>query len=58
VRRFEIPEGLVDQHFGEEQLVDSECIELDSLEAVEALLANWGIESAILQAPWLTDYPP
>lgn len=57
VKRFEIPEALVDQYFGEEQLLDSESVHLDSLEAVEALLADWGIESAIFQAPWRTDYP-
>jgi hypothetical protein len=57
VRRFEIPERLVDQYFGEEELLDSESVDLDSLEAVEALLANWGIERGVFQAPWRTDYP-
>ena len=57
VKRFEIPLALVDQYFGEEQLIDSESVHLDSLEAVEALLANWGIESGVFQAPWRTDYP-
>lgn len=57
VKRFEIPEALVDQYFGEEQLIDSESVELDSLEAVEALLAKWGIESGVFEAPWRTDYP-
>ena len=57
VKRFEIPGALLDQYFGEEQLFDSESVELDSLEAVEALLSNWGIESGLLQAPWRTDYP-
>lgn len=57
VRRFEIPERLVDQYFGEEELMDSESVELDSLETVEALLANWGIETGVFQAVWRTDYP-
>ena len=57
VRRFEIPEGLVDQYFGEEQLIDAESVELDTLEAVEALLADWGVESDMFRAPWRTDYP-
>jgi hypothetical protein len=57
VRSFEIPEGLADQYFGEEQLSNSEFFELDSMEAVETLLANWRIDSGIFQAPWRTDYP-
>lgn len=57
VKRFEIPKALVNNYFGEEQLIDSESVHLDSLEAVEALLAEWGIESGIFQAPWRTDYP-
>lgn len=57
VRRFEIPESSVHQYFGEEQLLDSEFVYLDSLAEVETLLANWGIESCMFQAPWRTDYP-
>jgi hypothetical protein len=41
----------------EEELIDSESVELDSLEAVEALLANWGIETGVFQAVWRSDYP-
>jgi hypothetical protein len=57
VRRFEIPEALVDQYFGEEELINSELVNLDSLEAVEALLSNWGVDTAAFQAPWRSDYP-
>ena len=57
VRRFEIPERLVGQYFGEEQLINQDSVELDSLEAVEALLAKWGIDSSILRVPWHADYP-
>ncbi len=57
VRRFEIPEELVDQYFGEEQLVDSHLVQLDTLEQVEELLATWNLDSSELQAPWRSDYP-
>lgn len=57
VRRFEIPKELVDQYFSEEQLIDSQLIQLETLEQVEELLASWNLDSAVLQAPWKSDYP-
>ena len=57
VRRLAIPEHLVDQYFGEEDLVDSEFIRLDSLEEVEDFVSRWGIDSSTLDAPWKSDYP-
>jgi hypothetical protein len=57
VRRFEIPKELVDNYFGEEQLVDSEKIELNTLEEVEELLAKWNVDSASFEAPWKNDWP-
>ena len=57
VRRFEIPKDLVDKFFGEEDLVDSELIELNTLEEVEELLAKWNVDSASFEAPWKNDWP-
>ena len=57
VRRFEIPEDLVDKYFGEEQLIDSEIIELNTLEEVEELLAKWNLDGARFEAPWKSDWP-
>jgi hypothetical protein len=57
VRRFEIPEDLVGQYFGMEQLAESEAVHADTLEQVEELLAAWNIDSATLQEPWKNDYP-
>ena len=57
VRRFEIPEELVDQYFGEEQLIDSQFVRVDTLEEVEKLLVSWGLDSAVFEAPWRNDWP-
>lgn len=57
VRRFEIPKEFVDQYFGEEQLIDSQLVQLETVEQVEELLAAWNLDSAELQAPWKSDYP-
>ena len=57
VRRFEIPEELVDQFFCEEQLIDSQFVHLDTLEEVERLLVSWGLDSAVFKAPWKNDWP-
>lgn len=57
VRRFAIPERLIDEYFGEEDLIDSELIYLDGLENVEQLLNQWGVDTAAFDAPWNSDYP-
>lgn len=57
VQRFEIPKEPVNQYFGEDQMVDSQFIHLDTLEEVEQLIARWGIESAGFTAPWKNDWP-
>ena len=57
VRRFEIPTELVDQYFGEEQLINSQLVQMNTIEQVEELLATWNVDSAALQAPWKSDYP-
>lgn len=57
VRRFELPVNLLDQHFGEEDLVNSLFYKLESLEEVEGLLADWGVDPSRLDAPWKCDYP-
>ena len=57
VRKFEIPETLVDKYFGEEQLIDPQSVQLDTLEQVENLLAKWKLDSAAFEAPWKNDYP-
>ena len=57
VRRFELPITLMDQHFAEEDLVNSLFYKLESLEEVEGLLADWGIDPEKCDAPWKCDYP-
>lgn len=57
VRRFSIPENLIDQYPGEGDLVDSVKIDLSSLEEVEELLASWSIDAGLFDAPWKSDYP-
>lgn len=57
VRKFEIPEDLVVKFSAEEDLVDSELIELNTLEEVEELLVKWNVDSALFQAPWKNDWP-
>ena len=57
IRRFELPESLIEKYFGEEQLIDSEIFTLDTLEQVEDLLNDWGLDSAVFRASWHTDYP-
>ena len=39
ITKFEIPEGLVNEWFAQEQLIDFQSIHVDSLEEVEVLLA-------------------
>jgi hypothetical protein len=57
IRRFAIPEHLLDQYFAESDLVNSEFVRVDTLDDVESLLAKWGIDSTILDAPWKCDWP-
>jgi hypothetical protein len=57
VRRFEIPRELAGQYFGEEQLIESQLIQLDTLDQVEETLVSWRLDSATLEATWKSDYP-
>jgi hypothetical protein len=57
VRKFEIPEGLIEKNFGENDLVDSQFLRLNTLEEVEEALSAWNIDAAKLDAPWNCDYP-
>ena len=57
VRKFELPERLVGKYFGEEDLVDSEFIRLNSLEEVEELITRWGLAETTFEAPWKNEYP-
>jgi hypothetical protein len=57
VTRFEIPEQLVDGWFAQEQLINFQSIFVNTIEEVEALLAEWGLDSARFDAPWKNDWP-
>ena len=57
VRKFTIPDRLINEHFGEEDLLDCESVFLNTLAEVEDLLIQWGIDSAIFEPPWKIDYP-
>ena len=57
VRRFEIPAELLEKHFGEDDLVDSELRRLITLVEVEALLATWNVDAGSLDATWKCNYP-
>lgn len=57
VRRFEIPSGLVNSSFGEEDLLDSQSVRVDTLEEVEDVLRSWAIATSLFDAPWKCDWP-
>jgi hypothetical protein len=57
VRRFEIPKHLIERYLGEEQLVDSQFVSLDTLDQVYELLTKWNLDGAMFKPPWDTDYP-
>src|SRR5215472_562022 len=57
VKKFTIPERLVNEHFGNEDLIEQEVVLLNTLGEVEELLTRWGVDSAALDAPWKTGYP-
>ena len=45
------------KNFGEDDFVDSVLIRLETMEAVEALIAGWVLDRAAFDAPWKVDYP-
>ena len=51
VKKFTIPERLVNEHFGNEDLIDHEVILLNTLGDVEELLARWAVDSAGTPVP-------
>jgi hypothetical protein len=57
IRRFEVPERLVSEYFGEEDLQDNRYLRLATLQEVEAVLVSWAVDPALLDAPWKSDYP-
>ena len=57
VRRFEIPESLIDDYPAEEDLIGSELIKLNTLADVEQLLTSWEIDCSTLDVPWKCNYP-
>jgi len=57
VRKFEIPEQMMEMNFGEDDLADSVFLRLETMEAVEALIAEWGFDSAAFDSPWKFHYP-
>lgn len=57
VRRFELPIDLVDEYPAEDDLANSVFLSLESLGEVEAVLTGWGVDPAVLDAPWKCDYP-
>jgi hypothetical protein len=52
VRRFKIPEELVDGSFGENALVNSASVGVGSIQQIEELLNSRDIEAGLLDAPW------
>lgn len=48
VGKFEIPEDLLEKVFGEEHLVDSHLVRLNTLDEVEELLRQWNVDSSVL----------
>jgi hypothetical protein len=57
IRRFEVPERVVGEFFGEEDIHDNRYLRLTTLEEVEAILLSWSVDPATLDAPWESDYP-
>lgn len=56
-RKIEIPEGLVDQYFGDSDITESRVIRTASLEEAENTLVSWGVDTSQLDAPWNCDFP-
>ena len=57
IRKFEIPRHILEEYFGEGDLVDSQLLRVDTLEEVEEVLSAWNIDPAMLDAPWKCAYP-
>ena len=57
ITRFEIPSRLVNEYFGNEDLVDFQSIDTDTLEEVEDILRSWAIATSLFDAPWKCDWP-
>lgn len=47
----------MDTYFWEPDLLDSELHSFETREAVEELMAEWGLDCAAFDAPWKVDYP-
>lgn len=57
IKKFEIPQDLVNGNPYDGDLVDLEFVSADSVEDVEGTLASWDVDSSQFDAPWKTDYP-
>lgn len=57
VKKFTIPERLINEYFAEDDLADRESVYLNTMAEVEDLLTKWGVDSAKFDAPWASDYP-
>jgi len=57
VLRFEIPEEIMNQQFGQKDLIDFQSVSLNNMKEVEDLLRSWGLDSAAFDAPWNCEYP-
>jgi hypothetical protein len=53
----EIPEEIMNQQFGQEDLIDFQSVSLNNLKEVEDLLRSRGLDSAAFDAPWNCEYP-
>ena len=57
VLRFEVRAEQLDEYLAEEDLRNSQLLYLNSIEEVESVPLQWGVDPSKLDAPWKCDYP-
>ena len=57
IKKFTISESLINEWFGQEDLIGLETVRVDTIEEVETVLSSWGIDSSCFDAPWKVNYP-
>jgi hypothetical protein len=57
VRRFEIPNELVDKSIYDGDLLDLQHIHAGTIDEVEDILRSWSVASSMFDAPWKCAWP-
>lgn len=57
IKRFELPNALMNESVYDGDLVDLQFVRVGKLEEVEDALRSWGIASSLFDPPWKCDWP-